>query len=116
MGCIKSYFAAGLLLPQHYALHGSSFAACWIAVDNDGAQSGVALRRLKFSREAREKTLQHKFFLNADHAIVGACHTHVSLVGSAHGQNASVGCRNMSMGSQDGGNPAIEIPSKRHLL
>ena len=51
----------------------------------------VAVRRFPARRHVGEEALDHQFLLHADHAVVGAGHADVGLVGGAFGKNTRVG-------------------------
>ena len=58
-----------------------------------------------------QELVQHQLLLHADHAVVGAAHAYVGLVGGAAGEDALVGGGNVRVRAEHRGHAAIQMPA-----
>ena len=77
------------LLAEHDALHGAGAAGGAVAVDERGAELGVALGGFELAGHAGEEALEDHLGFDADDGIVRAAHADIGLVGGAVGSMRS---------------------------
>jgi len=92
-------------------------AACGsVTEDEGGAHLGIAFCGFEFARHSGEEAGEDEFFFYADDGVVRAGHADVGLVGGALGEDALVGCGDVGVGAEDGGDASVEIPAEGYFF
>ena len=104
------------LFAHHDALDVVGAAGGSVACDEGGAQLGVAFGSFKLGGHAGEEAVEDEFLFYTDDRVVGAGHAYVGLVGGAVVQDALVGGGDVGVGSEDGGDAAIEVPAEGNFF
>jgi hypothetical protein len=91
--------------------------ACgFITTNQHSAETWITLGGFKTSREPGKEALQDLLFLHANHAVIGAGHSNVSLISRAARQDPSICGGDVGMRSQHGRDASIQVPAKRDFL
>src|ERR1041384_2629574 len=87
-----------------------------VGLDVRPAQADVVGGKLVLVGGLMEEPLDRNFFLESDHRVVRPGHPHVGDVGGAAGKDPRVRRPDVGVGPQERGDPAVEMPSERHLF
>src|SRR5213594_3837973 len=110
LAAYRSYLAE--LLPSHpppplklfFDLepeNADSLSAALVDLDDHAVQLRILACSLIPDRQASQESRDHQLRLDADHAVIGTCHSKVSYVARATRQNLIVGSLNMCVCTDD---------------
>src|SRR5215472_767837 len=102
----------GKLLAEHEVLDGIGAAGGSVAADESGGQLWVTFGGFELAGHSGEEAVEDEFGFDADDGVVGAGHADVGDVGCALRKDTGVGGGDVCVGSEDGGDTAVEVPAE----